>query len=104
MLNQQKPQDYVLASGETHTIKEFVEEAFSCVGIKGIWLGEGLDEKYIDSNTGEALVVISEYFYRPAEVELLIGDATKAKKELNWVPKSNFFDLVKKMISIDIKN
>jgi GDPmannose 4,6-dehydratase len=102
MLNQQKPQDYVLASGETHTIKEFVEEAFSCVGIKGIWLGEGLDEKYtweVDKKT--TLVTISEYYYRPAEVELLMGNAVRAKKELNWVPKSNFFDLVNKMIIND---
>ena len=101
MLNQQEPKDYVLASGETHTIREFVEAAFSCVGIDGVWEGEGLYEKYIDKKTNDILVSISEYYYRPAEVELLLGSATTAKQELNWIPKTNFIDLVKKMILND---
>ena len=104
MLNQQKPKDYVLASGETHTIREFVEAAFSCIGIEGIWEGEGLYEKYLDKKTTNILVVISDYYYRPAEVELLLGDSKKAKIELKWEIKNTFLDLVKKMISNDIKN
>lgn len=104
MLNQQKPEDYVLASGETHTIREFVEEAFSCVGITGVWEGRGLYEKYIDTTSTNILVVISEDYYRPAEVELLWGYPNKAKTELGWEPKSTFSDLVKKMILKDINN
>ena len=100
-MNQQKPKDYVLASGETHTIREFVEAAFSCVGIQGVWEGEGLYEKYLDKNTTNTLVVISDYYYRPAEVELLLGHAAKAKQELNWIPKTNFTNLIKKMILND---
>lgn len=104
--------EYVLSSGETHTIKEFVELAFNEAGIKGVWWKnhDGLDE-YLLSNDGflatkqyHPLVVVSKEFYRPAEVDLLIGDSTLARKELEWSPKYNFQSLVKEMVASDIKS
>ena len=95
MLNQDTPQDYVLSSDETHTIREFVEEAFNFAGFhrgQCSWQGEGLDEKYFHGD--DCLVEINKDFYRPAEVDLLLGDSTKARKNLGWKPKSNFLQLV----------
>ena len=103
MLNQKEPKEYVLASGETHTIREFVETAFAYAGYgaeKCKWVGEGTDEKYIHGD--EVLVSINPQFYRPAEVELLLGDPSRAEKELNWVRKTDFKGLVKKMVDNDI--
>lgn len=104
MLNQEKPKEYVLASGETHSIKEFVETAFSFAGY-GIercrWIGEGLNKKYLHNNN--VLVEINPEFYRPAEVDLLLGDPTLAEKELGWERKTDFYGLVKKMVDNDIK-
>jgi len=104
MLNQEKPKEYVLASGETHSIKEFVETAFSFAGY-GIercrWIGEGLNEKYFHNN--DVLVEINPEFYRPAEVDLLLGDPTLAEKELGWERKTDFYGLVKKMVDKDIR-
>lgn len=101
--------DYVLASGETHSIREFVEEAFDCAGFKKEnckWTGEGLEEKYICDleydGSYVVLVKINPKFYRPAEVELLLGDSTPARKELGWEPKTSFKELVKKMVEQDI--
>ena len=103
MLNQEEPKEYVLSSNETHTIREFVEEAFNFAGF-GIdecrWVGEGVEEKYI--HEGKVLVEINPYFYRPAEVELLFGDSSQARKDLGWKPKSTFLDLVKKMVDHDL--
>ena len=111
MLNQNNPIEYVLSSNETHTIKEFVELAFKEVGIDGIWVGEKLNEMYQLPNyladftdlTKTLLVKVNFNFYRPAEVELLLGDSTKARKELGWEPKTDFKGLVKKMVANDIK-
>ena len=103
MLNQDTPQDYVLSSDETHTIREFVEEAFNFAGFhrdQCRWQGEGLDEKYFHG--GDCLVEINKDFYRPAEVDLLLGDSTKAREQLEWKPKSNFLQLVKKMVDTDL--
>ena len=103
MLNQDTPQDYVLSSDETHTIREFVEEAFNFAGFhrgQCSWQGEGLDEKYFHGD--DCLVEINKDFYRPAEVDLLLGDSTKAREELGWEPKSNFLQLVKKMVDADL--
>jgi len=103
MLNQKEPKEYVLASGETHTIREFVETAFAYAGYgaeKCKWVGEGLDEKYIHGN--QLLVEINPKYYRPAEVELLLGDPSRAEKELGWIRKTNFQGLVKKMVDNDI--
>jgi len=102
MLNQNEPKDYVLSSNETHTIREFVELAFSAAGIDGHWEGLGLEEKYIDNKTKNILVSINTQFYRPAEVDLLLGDSTKAREELGWKPKTSFKELVDKMIRHDI--
>jgi len=110
MLNQEAPNEYVLSSNETHSIREFVELAFSEIGIPGYWSGDGLNEKYIIPNDileesnlkSSVLVAINSKFYRPAEVELLWGDSTKARAELNWTPKTSFENLVSKMISNDL--
>jgi GDPmannose 4,6-dehydratase len=110
MLNQEEPKEYVLSSNETHTIKEFVELAFEAAGIEGIWFGQNLDTLYLLPNylvdfvglPQIKLVAIDEKFYRPAEVDLLLGDSTKARKDLNWEPKTSFKDLVKKMVANDL--
>ena len=102
MLNQESPKEYVLSSNETHSIREFVELAFKEVGIYGSWEGVGIDEKYVDENSGRVLVAINCKFYRPAEVELLWGDSTKARAELNWTPKTSFENLVRKMVQNDL--
>ncbi len=98
MLQQDHPDDYVIATGETHTVREFVEEAFKAVGIIISWTGEELNEVGIDSKTGKVLVKIDPKFFRPAEVDILLGDITKAKAELKWSPKTKFKDLVGVMV------
>jgi GDPmannose 4,6-dehydratase len=90
MLQQDKPVDYVLATGETHTVREFVELAFKYLDVMLDWTGENEDEVGIDRKTGKILVRVDPYYYRPTEVELLIGDASKAKEELGWEPKVKF--------------
>jgi GDPmannose 4,6-dehydratase len=102
MLNQKEPKEYVLSSNETHSIREFVELAFEAAGIQGSWFGEGLQEEFRQNETGRVLLVINSKFYRPAEVELLLGDSSKARQELNWSPKSSFEDLVQKMLANDL--
>ena len=104
MLNQErgKEKDYVLSSNETHSIREFVVEAFNFVGFHRAvseWRGEGVNEKYFHGN--DCLVEINKDFYRPAEVDLLKGDSTKAREELGWEPTCNFIQLVKKMVDRD---
>jgi GDPmannose 4,6-dehydratase len=111
MLNQDKynanydgvPKEYIFSSNETHTIREFVEKAFACAGIIGEWIGEKEHEVYL-SKDKKVLIQINPKFYRPAEVELLLGDSNKARKELNWKPKSSFNDLIEKMVKNDIEN
>ena len=103
ILQQEKPDDFVLATGETHTVKEFVEAAFSEVGIKIEWRGSGVDEKGYCSKTGKLLVDVNPKFFRPAEVDLLLGDSTKAEKVLNWRRKVSFKELVKIMVDADMK-
>jgi GDPmannose 4,6-dehydratase len=101
MLQQDKPDDYVIATGETHTVKEFCELAFKYAGIHLGWIGEGLDEKGIDLNTGKELISISSKYFRPSEVDLLLGDPTKAKKQLGWVQRVSFEQLVEMMVKSD---
>ena len=103
ILQQDKPQDYVLAMNETHTVREFVELAFAELGYEIEWQGSGVDEKGIDKNTGKVLVEVDPRYFRPAEVELLWGDSTKARTELGWEPKYSFMDLVKEMVQSDLE-
>ena len=103
ILQQDKPDDYVLATGETHTVREFVEAAFEQVDIKIIWQGNGVDEKGYCAKTGKLLVDVNPEFFRPAEVDLLLGDPTKAENVLGWRRKVSFKDLVKIMVESDLK-
>ena len=103
ILQQDKPQDYVLAMNETHTVREFVELAFAELGYEIEWQGSGVDEKGIDKNAGRVLVEVDPRYFRPAEVELLWGDSTKARTELGWEPKYSFMDLVKEMVQSDLE-
>jgi len=103
ILQQDKPQDYVLATNETHTVREFCELAFAAAGMKLRWEGSGVDEKGYDAETGKLLVDVDPKFFRPAEVELLWGDSTKAEKELGWKRKVDFPSLVKMMVDADRK-
>lgn len=104
MLQQDKPGDYVLATNETHTVREFVEACFSEVGIHINWKGIGADEKGYDSKTGRLLVDINPRCFRPAEVELLWGDPSKAERELGWKRKVNFRELVYMMMDHDMND
>jgi GDPmannose 4,6-dehydratase len=101
ILQQDNPDDYVLASGETHTVREFVDLTFKNLDIQLKWTGEGVNEKGIDKAKGRTLVVINPSYYRPTEVELLLGDASKAKSELGWTPKTKFKELVQLMTQSD---
>lgn len=103
MLQQEKAGDYVLATNETHTVREFVNAAFSSVGISIRWEGEGVEEKGYDENTGKLLVDVNPEFYRPAEVEFLWGDCRKAEKELGWKREVSFEGLVEMMMDSDMK-
>ncbi len=103
MLQQEEADDYVIATGETRSVREFVENAFKCAGFDVVWDGSGIDEKGIDNNTGKILLEVSPEFFRPSEVEILIGDCSKAKKKLGWQPRTKFSELVKIMVEADIK-
>ena len=104
MLQQEKPEDFVIATGETRTVREFVEKAFEVAGINICWTGEGVNEKGFDAATGKVLVEVSSEFFRPAEVDLLLGDPTKAKTVLGWNPrKTTFEELVRRMVEYDLR-
>ncbi|TDT61024.1 GDP-mannose 4,6-dehydratase [Fonticella tunisiensis] len=103
MLQQEKAEDYVIATGETHTVREFCEKAFKYVGIDIEWRGKEEDEKGYDSKTGKVVVEIDPRYFRPTEVDLLIGDPSKARKELGWQPRVTFEELVKIMMEADLK-
>jgi GDPmannose 4,6-dehydratase len=97
MLQQDEPDDYVIATGEQYSVREFVDEAAPYFGMKIEWMGEGLDEVGYDWNTKKAVIKVNPKYFRPAEVETLLGDATKAKKKLGWEPKILFKQLVEDM-------
>ena len=97
MLQQDKPDDYVIATGEQYSVKDFIEEAAPYFGFKLEWMGEGLDETAFDWNTKKPVIIIDPEYFRPAEVESLLGDATKAKNVLGWEPKTSFKQLVEEM-------
>lgn len=103
MLQQPEPDDYVLATGETHSVREFIERAFAVVGRRIGWRGTGLDEQGIDAETGRTLVRVDPRYLRPAEVDLLIGDAAKARSKLGWQATTGFADLVSEMVLSDLQ-
>jgi GDPmannose 4,6-dehydratase len=103
MLQHDTPEDFVIATGETHTVREFVEAAFKHVDVDVEWQGEGVDEKGIDKNTGKILVEVDPKYFRPTEVDLLIGDPSKAKQELGWEPEFKFKELVQLMVQSDLE-
>ena len=103
ILQQDKPDDFVLATGETHTVREFVEAAFAEVGVKLEWRGAGAYEEGHDAATGKLLVDVNPKYFRPAEVDLLLGDPSKAQRVLGWQRKVSFRELVKIMIQADLK-
>lgn len=110
IMNQKLPKDYVLSSNETHSIREFIEIAFQEIGVEGVWHGEGAFEEYSISTKyaiandplSSTLIKVNEKYYRPAEVDLLMGDSTPARQELNWTPKTDFRGLVRKMVAHDV--
>jgi GDPmannose 4,6-dehydratase len=104
ILQQDEPQDYVIATGETHTVREFVELSFKEIDIDIEWQSVGVNEKGIDVSTGKILVEVDEKYFRPAEVELLLGDPTKSEKELGWKRKVSFQELIAEMVRYDLKN
>lgn len=104
MLQQDEPDDYVVATGETHTVREFAQNAFESAGYEIEWEGEGVDEIGRDKSTGDVLVEVDPEYFRPAEVDLLKGDPSKAEEKLGWTPKKNFEDLVQIMIKNDLES
>lgn len=103
ILQHHEPDDFVIATGENHSVREFVELAFKEVGITVEWRGEGVDEKGVDAETGQVLVAVDPYYFRPTEVHELLGDATKAREVLGWAPRIGFRELVKRMVVADLR-
>ncbi len=103
MLQQDKPDDYVIATGVQYSVREFVERAGKYLGFEIEWKGNGLNEKGIDAKTGKTIVEVDERYMRPAEVETLLGDATKAKEKLGWKPSVTFDGLVELMLRAEFK-
>jgi GDPmannose 4,6-dehydratase len=102
MLQQDQPDDYVISTGEQHSVREFIEMAATAAGISIRWEGQGLDEKGIDANSGDELVSIDPRYFRPTEVDTLLGDSSKARRQLGWEPKTTFPELVKEMVAMDL--
>ena len=104
ILQQSEPDDFVIATGKTHAVREFADLAFREAGINIEWQGHGVDEKGIDTSTGKTLIEVDPYYFRPTEVDMLLGDPTKAKQKLGWNPRrTSFEELVRKMVRHDIK-
>jgi GDPmannose 4,6-dehydratase len=102
IVQQDEPDDYVLATGERHSVREFVEKAFACVGRSIEWRGSGIDEKGIETRSGQVLIEIDARYFRPTEVDLLVGDPSKAQKRLGWRHKTSFDAMVKEMVAADL--
>jgi GDPmannose 4,6-dehydratase len=103
ILQAEAPDDFVLATGETRSVRQFVELAFAEVGRGIAWRGNGVDETGVDEKSGKTLVRIDPVYFRPTEVDLLVGDASKAREKLGWKPKTPFAELVKEMVAGDLK-
>lgn len=101
MLQQEKAEDFVLATGEEHSVREFVEKCFTKRGFDIEWIGEGLNEVGIDKNTGRVLIRVNPNYFRPSEVEELLGDASRAKEEIGWEPEISFEKLINEMVELD---
>ena len=104
IMQHDKADDFVLATGETHSVREFVELGFREVGRTIKWQGSGVDEKGIDAETGELLIEIDSRYFRPTEVDLLLGDPSKAHQQLGWKHKTGFSELVSEMVDQDLRN
>lgn len=104
MLQMDVPDDYVIATGETHTVREFVEQAFAAIDVAISWRGEGVEEVGYRKDTSETLIKINPRYFRPTEVDVLLGDSTKLRSKTGWVPTISFTELVKRMVSNDIQN
>jgi len=103
MLQKERPDDFVIATGEAHSVRELAEEAFKNINVKLEWKGKGANEKGIDKKTGKVLIEVDPNYFRPTEVESLVGDSSKAKKKLGWKPKIKFKELVKIMVEADLE-
>ncbi len=103
MLQQDEPDDYVLATGQTHTVRSFCERAFAAAGIDLVWRGEGPDEQGLDAATGNVVVAIDPRYFRPTEVDLLLGDAGKAREKLGWTPRYSFEAMIEEMTAADLQ-
>jgi GDPmannose 4,6-dehydratase len=103
MLQQDTADDYVLATGESHSVREFVEAAFARIGRSIEWRGAGVEEKGLDGESGEVLIEVDQRYFRPTEVDVLLGDASKAREKLGWRPRTGFDDLVKEMVASDLE-
>jgi GDPmannose 4,6-dehydratase len=99
---QDEPDDYVLATGEKHSVREFVERAFACVDLDIDWRGSGTNEKGIHVRSGRTLIEVDPRYFRPTEVDLLLGDPSKARQRLGWRHKTSFDDMVKDMVAADL--
>ena len=103
ILQQPKPDDYVLATGEAHSVREFVEKAFACAGRKIAWRGKGESERGVEVGTGKVLVEVDPRYFRPTEVDYLVGNAAKARRQLGWQHRISFNELVEQMVKEDLK-
>jgi GDPmannose 4,6-dehydratase len=103
MLQQHHPDDYVIASGETYTVRQFAEWAFEAVGIRLRWEGEGVGERGVEEGTGRLRVVVDPRYFRPAEVDLLWGDPAKAREKLGWKPRTGIRELIEIMVKYDLR-
>ena len=102
MLQQDRPDDYVISTGEQHSVRDFIELAAREIGITLHWEGQGPDEKGIDADNGKELVCIDPRYFRPTEVDTLLGDSTKAREQMGWEPRTTFAELVKEMVAMDL--
>ena len=102
MLQQAEPEDYVVATGETHSVREFADKVFARLDMPLEWQGKGVHEKGIDATSGRVVIEIDSRYFRPAEVDLLLGDPSKAKRQLGWQPKTDFESLVVMMVDADL--
>ena len=103
MLQNKKPQDYVISTGKQYSVKDFINLSLNVLNIKHNWKGKGINEKCYD-NKGNCIIECDKEYFRPLEVDTLLGDSSKARKELNWKPKYNIYKLIKEMINTELQN